>query len=386
MLAELEKLEYPVADDAITELAEEYLSLHIADVNDSEGFKLVHEARMNVKKKRVAIEKTRKQLKKSALEYGRKVDDEAKRLTALIAPIEEHLSSEEDAYNAERDRIRQEEEQKHQAMLRERVRQLAEYGVTAMTFECDGLPDEEFAEWLDKARTEHEAKLAAEAAEKQRREAEEKASAERHKLGMARLKEIYDLGQPVESWEELADLPADKWESLVAEAQRQLEQRKRLEEEEAAKRKAEAEKLAAERAEIERQRAEAEADRKRLEEERQRIHAEQEERKRQEAIEAQKKEAAERAVREAEAKRQQEAEEAQRRADAEKAEQDRLAALRPDHEKLMAFARQVLDLDVPILSDAKESIAAHQEVCDLLEKAGLAIKAVARRLSEPTKN
>lgn len=93
-------------DTAIAAMRDEYMPLSIRDVNDSEGFKAVHSARMVVKNHRVQVEKVRKELKADALEYGRRVDAEAKRITAMLEPIEGHLAQQEDAYEAEKERIR----------------------------------------------------------------------------------------------------------------------------------------------------------------------------------------------------------------------------------------------------------------------------------------
>ena len=93
-------------DTAIAAMRDEYMPLTIRDVNDLVGFKIVHSARMVVKNHRVQVEKVRKQLKADALEFGRRVDGEAKRINSLLEPIESHLSKEEDAYEAEKDLIR----------------------------------------------------------------------------------------------------------------------------------------------------------------------------------------------------------------------------------------------------------------------------------------
>jgi hypothetical protein len=92
-------------DAAIADLATKYLPLKIADVNDLAGYGLVHKARMDVKGKRCEVEKVRKELKADALEYGRKVDSEAKRITALLEPIESHLVSEEEKFEAAKEAI-----------------------------------------------------------------------------------------------------------------------------------------------------------------------------------------------------------------------------------------------------------------------------------------
>jgi len=101
-----ELIAYAVTDTAIATLAERFLPLKIKGVEDKEGFAAVHEARMTVRNYRVDVEKKRKELKADALEYGKKVDAEAKRITALLAPIEGHLEVEENAYNEAREAIK----------------------------------------------------------------------------------------------------------------------------------------------------------------------------------------------------------------------------------------------------------------------------------------
>ncbi|MCC6409719.1 MAG: hypothetical protein IT453_21370, partial [Planctomycetes bacterium] len=98
------------ADAAIAEMRERYMALEIKGLDDRAGYKIVREARLDVKRHRVAIEKKRAELKADALEYGRKVDGEAKRLTAMLEPIEAHLETQEKAIDAERDRIKAEAE------------------------------------------------------------------------------------------------------------------------------------------------------------------------------------------------------------------------------------------------------------------------------------
>jgi uncharacterized FlgJ-related protein len=122
MNGELQQLvKFNVTDAAIAQMAERYMKLTINGLEDTEGFKAVHVARMDVKGRRIEVEKTRKSLKEEALRFGKLVDGEAKRITALIAPIEEHLQSEEDKIQAEKDRIKAEEIEKAKAESAERA-------------------------------------------------------------------------------------------------------------------------------------------------------------------------------------------------------------------------------------------------------------------------
>lgn len=103
---QMELTRFSPTDAAIAELAKAYLPLTISGVDDAAGYEAVHQARMDVKGKRVEIEKTRKELKADAIAFGRKVDDAAKRLTTLLRPIESHLLQEEKAIDDEKDRIK----------------------------------------------------------------------------------------------------------------------------------------------------------------------------------------------------------------------------------------------------------------------------------------
>lgn len=119
-----ELVKYNVTDAAIEAMSHDYRQIIVAGPDDEEGAKRAHQARMVVKNKRVEVEKTRVELKADALAYGRAVDAEAKRITALLAPIEKHLDAQESvvteakkraaAAAAEAQRARREAEE-HQA-------------------------------------------------------------------------------------------------------------------------------------------------------------------------------------------------------------------------------------------------------------------------------
>lgn len=283
--------EYSPADAAIAQMSEEFMPLFINGVKDREGYKAVHAARMVVKGSRVAVEKKRKELKADALEFGRAVDAEAKRIFALLEPIESHLAAEEDAYKAERERIKREEEERRQAVIRERLEKLHAVGAQLLSADVEQMDDEAFELALATATEAHE--------ERKRKEAEEAA--------------------------ERARLEAEEAEKRRQEEERLRVEREKLEADRAAQREAE-EKLAAERRKVEEERARLEAEaRKRREEAEAKA-----------AAERAAQEARERAEREAKEKAEREAEEAKRR-----------AALLPEAEKIRAFAALIEGLEVP---------------------------------------
>lgn len=104
-------VKYDITDAVIEKMRENYMPLKISGINDKENFTAVHEARMVVKNHRVRVEQRRKELKVDALEYGRRVDGEAKRIFNLLEPIEKHLQMEENRITEEKERIKEEARQ-----------------------------------------------------------------------------------------------------------------------------------------------------------------------------------------------------------------------------------------------------------------------------------
>ena len=275
------------ADAEIERLRTEYMPLKINGLADRTGYVKVHDARMVVKNYRVAVEKTRTALKADALNYGRMVDAEAKRITALLEPIEDHLGRQEEAIEIERERIKAEAEAARKRRLDDRMAALAAVGHLVAPSEIEPMADDVFANLLAGATT-----IYREAQEIRRREAE------------AEAKRIADEAE--------AKRVADE---AASESRRQEDAR-----------------LAAERAKLE-------ADRKAHEEAERVARAEREAfeaEKRREALARQAREEAER-VRIA----------AEREAEARKAHEAEIEARRPVTEKLEAFASRVEALQLP---------------------------------------
>ena len=317
---------FSIADEKIAEWREEFMPLSIRDINDTKTLAVVHDARMTIKNTRVAVEKKRKELKADALEYGRIVDGEARRITALLLPIEEHLASQEDRVTAERERIRLEKVEAARAATQARVDALAAVGCVISFTDAEILTADSF-----------QAKLS-EATEAHRVEQERIAAVEAERL--------------------------------------------RLQAEEDARRKAEAEKLAAERAELDRIRAAQDAEAAKLAAERQRLADEEAARVRASEVEKAKADAAERARIETEQRLKREADEAKARAEAEAAERARVESLRPDRDKLLAFAAALEAVPAPVVS--KESKAAATKATNAVATAVKSIREAANALAKTT--
>jgi hypothetical protein len=232
-------IDYDVAEATIAEWAEKFLPLQISDIHDNEALAVVHDARMMVKNTRVEVEHKRKELKADALEYGRTVDAEAKRITSLIEPIEAHLIAEEERVLVERERLRDEKIEKERQAIQDRIDKFAAVGLMALWNSVADLTEAEFDESLARA---------------------------------------------TEGWRiEMARQEAQRQEIAAAEAER-----KKAAEKEAAKLKAEAAALAAERRKFSAEKAEQQAEADRLAQERRVLENEREEAKRAESLKAKK--------------------------------------------------------------------------------------------------
>lgn len=228
---------FPVADQAIAEMRDKYMPLRIAGVNDKAGYVMVRQARIEVKEKRCAVENRRKELKADALEWGRKVDAEAKRLTSLLTPIEEHLDAQEKAHDAEKERIKREAEESQRRKLQARVTAMQQCRATVDLFKIQQMGDAEFDAALQAAiesdqrrRDQEEAdRIERERLEAERREAEELRMAE------AREKQLLEAERLAA---ERAELDRQRKEQAEAQAKIDAENR-RIADDRSAKERAE---------------------------------------------------------------------------------------------------------------------------------------------------
>ena len=246
-------VKFSPADAEIAVMRDSYMGLTIAGVTDKEGFDRVHKARMVVKNKQVDIEKRRKELKADALEYGRLVDGEAKRLTGLLEPIKMHLQSEEDRIVAAKDAIKNAARLKAEA--EERARKEAEEA--AMRAEQERQAEERRK--LEEERAKLEAERAKIEAEKRRIADEEAARQRAIAEAEAAKQRAAELERARQEAAERAKRETE--ERLKREAeQRAAEAKRKAEAEETARLKAEAARLKAEAMRPDREKIESVAD------------------------------------------------------------------------------------------------------------------------------
>ena len=127
---EIAKYDLPAA--AIKKLEQEFMPLSVKSLDDEEGYAQVKEALRFMVSKRNEVEDKRKELKADSLKFGRAVDDEAKRLTLMLSPIELHLKAEKDKIDSEKKRIAEEEEARKQRVIVQRHEMLVGVGMVIL--------------------------------------------------------------------------------------------------------------------------------------------------------------------------------------------------------------------------------------------------------------
>ena len=208
----------------IATLAAEYMPLTIAGVNDKEGYALVHRARMIVKGHRVNIDKHRKQLNADALAWQRKVNDWAKEKTALLEPIENHLTAEEDRIDKEKEAIKNAARIKAEA--EEKARREAEEARLAAEREAEAAKLREERAKIDAERKALENQQRAQRAEQDRlenqRRAQEREQQRLSDIEAARLKKIEDEKRAASHRAEVEKAKADAAERSRIETEARL--------------------------------------------------------------------------------------------------------------------------------------------------------------------
>lgn len=189
-----------------------------------EAIAQAREGRLELKEKRVALEKSRKELKEQSLREGKAIDGIANVLKALIVPIEDYLEQQERFVEIQ-------EEKKAEARRIEVERRIAEEDRIAAEKAAEAAKVEQ-----ERIRLENE-KLRKEAAEREKAMATERKKAEEERAAL----------------EAVAKLERDKQAAkLAAEKARAEAERKALEEKARKEREKQREKLEAERKEKER--------------------------------------------------------------------------------------------------------------------------------------
>jgi hypothetical protein len=300
---------------------------------------------LTLKRTRTAIDKRRKELGEGARLYVNKVNEVAKELTAIVAPVEDTLEAREKEHLNQLAAVEQQK-------LDERIEKLAAVRCQHPASLVKSMSDKQFEEFLATATTTYTAAVEAErvaAEEKARKEAEE---AEARRLEDERLK-------------------AER-EALELERKQLAEQRRQQEEEDAARRAEEQAALKAEQDRLDNARREQEAAlAKQREEEEARLQAQRDELALQQAeIDAAnaERERIEREQREAEQRALEEA--------------DRLRLIeesKPDRAKVLKFLDSIDQFEVPAMATPNGE-RVKQEIDELLNDASTEARRWVREL------
>lgn len=108
---------FTTTDATIALLDTESKGLATNGPEDKKALKAVRESRLSARNLRLGVEKTRVELKADALKLGQAIDGEARRIQALISPIESRLKAEEQKVADELERRANEEERLRQEAI-----------------------------------------------------------------------------------------------------------------------------------------------------------------------------------------------------------------------------------------------------------------------------
>ena len=180
------EIRFSVTVETIKPMAEKYLALKIKGLNDVAGREAVKEAAKACQKARTTVDNEREAAKKEYLEAGRRIQEAAKTMWEMIAPVEEHLK-------AELKRIADEEKRINDEQVEVRFQKRAMLFASVGGFVPGRIEkelvrvatEERIEELLDEAKEYHERIAAEEKAkreEAERIEAEQKAIEERNRI------------------------------------------------------------------------------------------------------------------------------------------------------------------------------------------------------------
>jgi len=236
-------VEYNVPDAAIAELREQFKE--VPTIEDNKGLTVAKANISVVRTLRTSVEKKRKELKRDALDFGKKVDTEAKRITALLLEVEEPMKEEKERYEA----VKKAEKEDKDRIERERIEAISAKmnAITQIPVDLVGAgsseiakamntlaggPDEfDYQEFTDRAQAIKQEAIGALSnllTVAMQKEKEEREAAE-EKVRLAKEREELDAKRKAD--EEAA---AERERAAQAEETRLAEERQKLEDEQAA--------------------------------------------------------------------------------------------------------------------------------------------------------
>lgn len=133
-------------------LATELSPLGDITIIDKKTYDLVHTGHMQLADARINTEKQGKILREDSISFQRQVLERQKELLSEITPLEEVLKEKKKVYNDEQERIKQEEVDRKEQILNDRIAQLSTYNVTPNILTIRDISNELFSKLLDDAK------------------------------------------------------------------------------------------------------------------------------------------------------------------------------------------------------------------------------------------
>lgn len=223
----------------LQDLAEKYSKIEIKGVEDKIGYQLADEARKNLKRKRVEIEKKGKEMRDEAIKFQKAVISKEKEFVAIIEPIEIALQEKQNAIDWEI------EKRKRLEFLPAKIERLAKINVLADEEEILKMDDQKFEVYFNEKHAEYLAEV-----ERKQKEQQDKIDAENKRIEeekrLAEIKEQARIEAEKKAKQEIENvkLKAEKEkQALIDKQKREEEQKKKDEEEKARQEKEEQEAL-----------------------------------------------------------------------------------------------------------------------------------------------
>lgn len=220
---EVDKILQPFADNfqKAKAIVEKSKGIVVTDEKQTTEMSQARENRLELKRLRVDVEKTRKGLKEQSLREGKAIDGIANIVKALVIPVEEHLEKQEKFAELKR-------AERAAATKADRTEKLMKYTSDISLYNLDTMNDKQFNELLETLKAQHEARLAAEKKAEADRlaaiEAENKRQAE-IEAENAKLKKEAEAKEKALEKERKAE--AEKQAKIQAEANAKLEEERK---------------------------------------------------------------------------------------------------------------------------------------------------------------
>jgi len=202
------------------QLAKQARDIVVTSIEQTEEMERARQARLSLKRIRVSVENTRKQLKEESLRKGKAIDGMANIIKYLITPIEEHLQKQEDFIKLEQERIKAELQDK-------RIKLLEPYEVDIQFYNLKEMSEESFNQLLETSKKNFEARIELERQEEEKRIAREKAEAEEREKVKAeneRLKKELEEKERIRKQEETKRLAEEKKRKAKEDAERKKQE------------------------------------------------------------------------------------------------------------------------------------------------------------------